>query len=582
MQAGKRATMVVLKDGANVRGAEGTPPQPLIAKASRSLLQGDTSVLHLAWLLGLPLLGGIWLLLSPPRLLSREMTVDLLFNLTGAWRLVQGHVPHVDYHDPVGVLSFLLTRLGFDIVGPYPQAFLVGETIFLAFIFVAAVTAAARRLPPVPAGIFVLYVALLVLLPANIGDQPNAYTFAMSYNRWCWSAITVLCLIVFLSPRRSRQAAWLDAVLAGLLLLAMFYLKITFAAAGLGALALALLASDHVRARPLPWGGVLFLVLANAVAPYNHAYLADIWEAAHAGYVRGSLTDHIRILLANKAEYALYGSGVLLLFWLWQRGRAPFQLVVAAAFILGMGALLLTQNAQAGGVPVAIVIVFLVYEVLAADRPALMPAAMATPLLAILVFPLLSVVSAATTLVGYHLVARQDVALVTVESTNLRGLAVPADVDLATLVHNGGDIPYHVRDRVGESRAGGDVSQSEYVQGLLDAAAMFTDHQRGAAKILVMDQVNALPFMLGYPPPRGGNLWIWPGSPARSAENVFDDVDVVLIPKHPSFAAATLKAVAQYAPYLAENFPVREETPRWTILSRHVGTAAMLPGRGRQ
>ncbi|HEX2890811.1 hypothetical protein [Vineibacter terrae] len=570
--------MAVLKDGASTRGAEGT--RPLIASVSRSLLQGDTSAPHLAWVLGLPLLGGIWLLLSPPRLLSREMTVDLLFNLTGAWRLVQGHVPHVDYHDPVGVLSFLLTRLGFAIVGPHPQAFLVGETIFLAFIFVAAVMAAARRLPPIPAGMFVLYVALLVLLPANIGDQPNAYTFAMSYNRWCWSAITVLCLIVFLPPRPSRRAAWLDAVVAGLLLLAMFYLKITFAAAGLGALALALLASDHVRARPLLWGGVLALVLANAAAPYNHAYLADIWEAAHAGYVRGSLPDHIRVFLASKAEYALYGSGVLLLFWLWQRGRAPFQRVIAAASILGMGMLVLTQNAQGAGVPVAMVIAFLVYEVLAADRLAIVPAAVATPLLAILVFPLLSIVSAATSLVGYHLVARHDVALLTVESTNLRGLAVPADVDLTTMVLNGGAVPYHVRDRVGESRASGDVSQSEYVQGLVDAAALFADHQRAAAKVLVMDQVNALPFMLGYPPPRGGNLWIWPGAPARSAENVFEDVDVVLIPKRPSFAAATLKAVTQYAPYLADNFPVREETPRWTILSRRVGAAAVLPGRG--
>ena len=70
---------------------------------------------------------------------------------------------------------------------------------------------------------------------------------------------------------------------------------------------------------------------------------------------------------------------------------------------------------------------------------------------------------------------------------------------------------------MGESRASGDVSQSEYVQGLVDAAALVADRQRGAAKVLVMDQVNALPFMLGYPPPRGGNLWLWPGAPVRSS-----------------------------------------------------------------
>jgi len=504
------------------------------------------------------------------------MTVDLLFNLSGAWRLLHEHVPHVDYHDPVGALSFLLTRLGFYIVGPSPQAFLVGEMMFLAFIFITAVIAASRRLPPVPALLFVLYVALLVLLPANIGDQPNAYTFAMSYNRWCWSALTTLCLVLFLPPRGERHRAYVDAAIGGLLLLVMFYLKMTFAAAGLAALVVALLASDHIRSRWALWSSVLALVLANAAAPYNHAYLADIWGAAGAGYVRASLPDHIRSFLANKAEYALYGCGVLVLLWLWQRGQASWQSAAAAVFILGMGILVLSQNAQAAGIPVGMVIAFMIYEAVGNESTDTKATAVQfmPRLLAILLFPVLSIIAAATTLTGYHLVAKRDRTVFMVEGTNLHSLAVPADVDIvkATFATNE-EVPYQIRSRVRDGQPGQDASQSEYVQGLVEAAALFSGGGRGPSKVLMLDQVNALPFMLGFPPPRGGNLWIWPGAPMRSAENVFDDVDIVLVPKAPSFAAATTKALAQYERYLAENFFQQAETPRWIVLMRRQSAA---------
>src|SRR6185437_2837070 len=52
----------------------------------------------------------MWALLSPPVVLSREMTWDLLFNLAGAWHVHLGHVAHVDFHEPVGQLNFLLRR----------------------------------------------------------------------------------------------------------------------------------------------------------------------------------------------------------------------------------------------------------------------------------------------------------------------------------------------------------------------------------------------------------------------------------------------------------------------------------------
>lgn len=218
-------------------------------EVAATLMTGDTSLARLTVVAAVPVIAAAWALLSPDRLLSREMSWDLLFNLSGAWHLHYGHVAHVDFHDPVGELNFVLTALGFSIVGPTPHAFLVGVAIITSFLFITAVIVAWRRLPLLPAVIFVVFVSLLALRPANVGDLPTAYSFAMSYNRYGWGAIAILALLLFVPPRIGRRGDWIEAAAGGLLLITMYYLKVTYFAVGLGAVGVALLVSPHIRDR---------------------------------------------------------------------------------------------------------------------------------------------------------------------------------------------------------------------------------------------------------------------------------------------------------------------------------------------
>jgi hypothetical protein len=119
-----------------------------------------TSPANLALLAGVPVLVALWALLSPGLVLSHEMTWDFLYNLSGAWHLQHGHVAHVDFHEPVGQLNFMLTLLGFELVGPTPFAFLVGVAIVAAVVFASASLTAMRRLPVLPAALFVIFVSL--------------------------------------------------------------------------------------------------------------------------------------------------------------------------------------------------------------------------------------------------------------------------------------------------------------------------------------------------------------------------------------------------------------------------------------
>jgi hypothetical protein len=113
-----------------------------------------------------------------------------------------------------------------------------------------------------------------------------------------------------------------------------------------------------------------------------------------------------------------------------------------------------------------------------------------------------------------------------------------------------------------------ELSPTEYVETLMEAAALLADgrHRRGG--IVVLDQVNPFPFMLGWPPPRGGYLWSGPGAPIQPPAVVFAEADHVLIPKFSTYSVWTERARLEYGAYLSQIFRVSEETQSWIVLSR--------------
>jgi hypothetical protein len=515
---------------------------------------------------GLPVLAAIWALLSPPVMLSSEMTWDLLFNLAGAWHLWVGHVPHVDYHEPVGVLTFLLTEAGFGLLGPSPRAVLVGMAIAAAVLFAVATLVAARRLTLLPAVLFVVFACLIVLRPANVGDHPDAYSFAMAYNRYGWSAMAVLGLMLFEAPRHRSWADIVEMSCALLLLAALFYLKMTYFAAGVATLAVALAASPHVRGRWRGWAAVMAAALALIALPFNRPYLADLVAAANAGIVRDDAAFFFNGFAENAGEYAVWFAAAGLAAWLWRRREASLQLAVAAAFLPAMGLVLLSQNSQAHGIPLAVVTAFLFHAQLQRRKA---PAALA---LAVLAFPLASIVGSATSLAGYHARLGEGYMRI-VGTTNLKGLAVPMEPEGLLADVAAGRDRERLFGRVRAIRPRYELSPYEYVETLMDAVALLQESGMANGRIAVLDQVDPLPFMLGLEPPRGGNIWAGTGAPTLSPERYLAGVDHVLIPRFTTNFAWTESARAIYGRYLLAHFPVRHGNGSWTLASRGVRSA---------
>ena len=272
-------------------------------------------------------------------------------------------MPHVDFHTPLGALTFELTRIGFAMVGTIPLAALAGPLLLVVPALAAGAVAAARRLPLLPAVLFTVYVTLLVIMPANVGDLPNAYSLAIAYNRWGLSAVTILCLLLFVPPRSGVARPWIEPLLGAALLLFAFYLKSPAPSPAVPRIVAAIVVMSHVRRQRRLWIAALGVVLFKRCS-CRRAYLADVWAAARTGYTRSSIADQVLSMVSHHTGFAVYAVVVMFVVWLWRRGRAPAESIFGSLMVLGVGMFVLSQNSRAGDIPVALVPFFLICRTL--------------------------------------------------------------------------------------------------------------------------------------------------------------------------------------------------------------------------
>jgi hypothetical protein len=516
----------------------------------------------------------IWAVLSVPVIYSREMTWDLMFNLDGAWRIYTGQTPHVDFHDPVGTLPFAITALGFYLVGTKPFAFIVGECIIAAVITALAVVAVRDRLALVPGVLFVALCAMLALVPVAIGDLPTAYTFAMAYNRFGWSLLGILYLVLFVEPRDGGRSGLPDVAVGAVVIVALYYLKITYFGIAYAAIGLALLTCRHVRRSYAAWCVALAVATLIAVAPFNHGYIADIIDAISAGSVRTLGALFLRNFAYSGAEQSSVIAANLVLLYLWLQGRVSLGTLVAGCFVLASGLFLISQNAQDQGIPLYVIPALLI-SVAICDWARTARSDQSGPAIALIgatLAPLvLFVFYANVTLLGYHLKARQTVGTFVVSGTNLQGLAVPLDHDNVIADFATGHYSPALFGRMRNLRVRHELSQYEYVQTILELAELLRAHGAAASSVVVIDQVNPLPFAMGARAPRGGNLW-WAEEIAwRAPEEAFGDAAYVAIPRFPTQRAVVHDALIQYRQHLATEFAPWLEGRYWTILKRQSG-----------
>jgi hypothetical protein len=218
---------------------------------------------------------------TAPAVLVSDMPMDIFVPLDAGWRTYSGQVPHIDFQTPVGRLYYDVYGLMMQWLGADARVVLWVPAVLAPIVGALTLVAATGRVPAVVAVLAAAYLTLMAGSPIHL-DRDGLVHLA-SYNRIGWGLVAVVLLAAAI-PRvtRSRRMDALDAILCTVVLVTLFYVKITYFALGGLALILAVLVVPENRLWALIAGVTTWLVvgLTFALSEVPLAYVDDIRAAA--------------------------------------------------------------------------------------------------------------------------------------------------------------------------------------------------------------------------------------------------------------------------------------------------------------
>jgi hypothetical protein len=281
--------------------------------------------------------------------------------LGGAWRIVCGQAPHRDFYNWHGDLPYYMTALGIKLNRPCVSAIDYGNALLMGALALPFLAVLRRRTSALAAFLYSIFIALLVITPRPLGDPYDYTDHAMMYNRYGEAFIALLGLVLFLPPREGFGKGWADwaeAVLAGLVVVALLGSKLNYFVLGILFLAVALV----LRRVGPGWAAVCvcsaaaFLGLALALAQIPFPALAADYRIMSGCH---SVSNRLPRLVtgAMKSIWAL----PLLLLPIWEHflGNAPggghrawpWRQAGVIVVLYGGALLLFSSNTQMGEMP---------------------------------------------------------------------------------------------------------------------------------------------------------------------------------------------------------------------------------------
>lgn len=517
------------------------------------------------------LLLGALTLYNGPSVIAAPTDVFVL--ISGAWRMTLGQIPHIDFDNPIGALTYGLVEAGMALGGPESLGLNWAAVLVLVIGAPWATWVAFTRLDPWLACAFVVFIALLCVATRPLGYDPTNHSYAMLYNRIGWVFLCILAVQAFAARvSASPRDETLDAASLGALVGLLFYTKITFAIFGVIAIVLALVARPALRGvaslAATVLGAALTVTLVwslTGAAPT--AYLEDI---AAAGGVQ---SPEARIKwLVNAIKFGAIPLGLLSVAWLATVGRRIWSdralrtetvmLTLQFAFLCGAGLALTTTNAgERGEVPLYVIagILLLHHRALTLDdrfrKNAMLGATAVTAVIALFIGGRDALSVADTTAMrGYRV--NQAPASQRVTEPRLHNFVIPATSEHRTQFWRAAVMPPKIND----------------------GFTLLHAHVGEDARLMVFALSDPFSFSLGLAPPTGGPLW-WDRNFNYNldhyppAERVFAEVTHVMIPQlHAEDDGCCKHVVADleqmYGAYVAEHFVEIGRTETWVLLER--------------
>lgn len=557
-----------------------TPPAGFGRLSSRLAALGGRRE---AWIIGAGCsflaLALILLLILPGRTFSTRYVHDIMIFFDGAHRVLSGQLPHRDFHTPLGPLAYLFPAFGLSVDGSLggmmPYATAGFALVFLPLLVYVCIS----RLPLGYAAIFAAFALALVLGPASIGEVEPSY--GMFYNRWGYGLLVVLFLLP-LREERGRARPWADAIFAAAVLLLTFYLKVSYFAVAAGFTAALLLLAQTRRLAIYAFAiTAAAMVLIHLIWPTTGTYLLDIGMAANVtGAVRAS---------ALGLAYMVIESAAMILPFLFVMGlavarRVSWTTIFLCALMAGAGLLLRNQNHQGAGIMTLVPAAILGGLALARGGRKQDPQSDGFALAAMLLVATMALPPAALALqsiVVHGMMAARggDPRQYTAEIDGFIAQEVyrPATgepgLEKAQEAYRAGIADIATLNAIRTEGLVGAIAQPEYFWTLVDGARLLRRPRRLGGSVFTLDTTNPFNALLGRSPPKGVDSWYHAGrtfneASYRAPEQVFADVDVIMVPKAPVQPASHRLLEQLYGSYIDSHYTMVETSDYWRAYAR--------------
>lgn len=535
----------------------------------------------------------LYMLGARPVIYADNAAHDIYIFIDGAYRILHGQLPHLDFVTGIGGANFFTMAWLAPYADSLYQAFLWNQVGIAALFLLVTWYVALSRLTVLTTVALVLYLAVILLAPLNIGGVGGDVTFAMFYNRFGWAAL--LLALVFVLPSQlpnSPLSATLDVLCVAFLLLFTLYTKATFCLGILLVLLCMLLffpATFWRRAIAVALVTLSTVALVEVLMPgYHLAYLADLILMVQAKQEVGlDLAEALRsaalpLLLIALAYWIVWNLSPLLP----QANR--WKRFGFSALFLALAILIFTQNAQERGMT-ALLGLLLVYIVLythsvEADRAAPRQVRdLAILHIILLVFVLPEFLERNVSMDSYRRSALEEP----------RDYPFPVPERLRHYAVSGGTVD--TLRRMAEENAfrlsledysalisrkppKQEIYQLEYVYTLARGAEALrsTMNEHGEGTVNTWDFVNPFSYILELEPAGGNYLWYhhklnFSSNSHLPADAVFGATDYIMVPRYPVSADQARALSAIYGGYLEDNFILAQETPLWQVYRRKAG-----------
>jgi len=240
---------------------------------------------------------------------------DICMYLDGGWRVLQGHIPHIDFTSVLGVLFFLLVAASMKLTGATIWSLIWLNLFMFVVLSTWAFVLSSNRMSPINTLLSSFAAGLSVCGTYTTGFPLEMTSYAMNYNRYCYAMIFIVIIEqFFLSETENKYTDIFGGLSTGIMSAAMFLIKPSYFVAAI----LIIIVRYFLFGQSLKWFISFMAGLAAALLPvvvymkFNMIPLIE--DYLRAGKLRTHWMTHR--LIMEKLKFQIFNFLSLLACWL--------------------------------------------------------------------------------------------------------------------------------------------------------------------------------------------------------------------------------------------------------------------------